>query len=57
MKHIINIEQLASFSLRMTGEYCSGTMIAQYAANNPHANDSEINEVTSLIEEFIQDAF
>ena len=56
MKKPFNIEELAAFSLNTTGEYCADTMLAHFAAHNPHATDEEINSTHEHIEAFVQDA-
>lgn len=56
MKNTFNIEELARFSLQQTGDYCTGTMLAQYAAQHPQSSDNEIITVASIIEEFVTDA-
>lgn len=56
MKNTFNIEELARFSLQQTGDYCTGTMLAQYAALHPQSSDNEIITVASIIEEFVNDA-
>lgn len=56
MKNTVNLEELAAFALRTTGEYCADTMLAHFAAQNPHATDEEINDTHALIEGFVEDA-
>lgn len=56
MKNTVNLEELAAFALRTTGEYCADTMLAHFAAQNPHATDKEINDTHTLIEGFVEDA-
>lgn len=56
MKTKFNLEKLASFSLKHTGEYCPHTMLAQFAATNPEATDLEVLEAEVDIMEFVKDA-
>lgn len=56
MKTKLNLEELASFSLKQTDEYCPHTMLAQFAATNPEATDLEISEAELDIMEFVKDA-